>query len=62
MALTTIDGVVEEIARLEVLLTTIVEASERVARINEKAALIGRLNHLEQQAAQQGKKQSFFIF
>jgi hypothetical protein len=62
-ALTTIDGVVAEIARLEGLLTdgTISEARE-VAIRNEKAALYGNLVFLQQQATQQGKKQSFFIF
>jgi hypothetical protein len=61
-ALTTIDGVLAELGRLEGLITdgTISEARE-VAIRNEKAALYGNLAIL-QQAAQQGKRNSFNSF
>jgi hypothetical protein len=55
MPLTTIDDVLAEIAKLEGLLTggSVADVSERAAIRTEKAALIGRLTHLEQQ---QGKR------
>ena len=49
-------GVAAEIARLEGLLTDGISEAREVAIRNEKAALIGRLTHLEQQG---NKKNSF---